>query len=245
MTFQYSVVIPLKNEESCIADLIQELEPVMQNLKQPWELICVDDGSTDRTREVLQELANRKPHYKIILFDKNYGQSSAFQAGFKAARGQYVITLDGDGQNDPADIPKLIAFADKYDLVCGVRVKRRDTWFKRIISKCANSIRNWLCGIELQDSGCSLKIYRRACLDQIKLYNGLHRHFPVLFNNEGFSLHQEPVNHRPRLKGVSKYNLFNRSFNTVADLLAVYWMKKRQLRYKIVNDTDSRHSSKT
>lgn len=233
MTVQFSVVIPLKNEEGNIADLIQELEPVMQSLKEPWELICIDDGSTDRTRDILMELAQQKPYMKLIIFDKNYGQSSAFQAGFKAAKGQFVITLDGDGQNDPADIPKLISLSRKYDLVCGIRVKRRDSWFKRLISKCANEIRNRLCGDNVKDTGCSLKVYRKECLDQIKMYHGLHRFLPALFRIEGFSIHAEPVNHRPRLKGVSNYHLFNRSFNTIADLLAVYWMKKRQLRYKI------------
>ncbi len=232
MTIYYSVIIPLHNEESCIIDLIQELEPVMQHMQQPWELICVDDGSTDRTQKILTDLLPIKPYLKIVVFDKNYGQSSAFDAGFKAARGDYIITLDGDGQNDPKDIPKLIAFSSKYDLVCGVRVNRKDTWFKRLSSKCANRLRNWLCDVDIIDTGCSLKVYRRECLTKIKLYNGLHRHFPILFKIEGFNIYQEPVNHRPRLRGVSKYNLFNRSFNTISDLLAVYWMKKRQLHYK-------------
>lgn len=234
MTIQYSVVIPLKNEESNIIDLIQELEPVMEGLGKPWELICVDDGSTDNTKSILRDIAQQKPYVKLIIFDKNYGQSSAFQAGFKASQGQHVITLDGDGQNDPADIPKLVAFSHQYDLVCGIRAKRQDTWFKRLVSKSANKVRNWLCGYDIKDSGCSLKVYRKACLEQIKLYQGLHRHFPVLFIIEGFSIHQEVVNHRPRLRGISKYNLFNRSFNTISDLLAVYWMKKRHLHYKII-----------
>lgn len=233
---KYSIVIPLKNEESNITDLIQEIEPVMQGLGMPWELICVDDGSTDDTRKVLKELCKQKSYLKLISFDKNYGQSSAFQAGFKAAQGEFVITLDGDGQNDPADIPKLLSFADQFDLVCGIRVKRRDTWLKRIISKNANRIRNWLCEDGVADTGCSLKVYRKSCLDQIKLYHGLHRHFPVLFRNENFTIHQVPVNHRPRLKGVSNYNLFNRSFNTIADLLAVYWMKNHQLHYKVIEE---------
>lgn len=236
MTIQYSVVIPLKNEESNIADLIKELDPVMESLKQPWELICIDDGSTDQTRNLLLTLAKERSNLKVIAFDKNYGQSSAFDAGFKAAKGVYVITLDGDGQNDPADIPTLISFSSDYDLVCGIRQKRQDPWTKRIISKCANKVRNWLCGDGVQDTGCSLKVYRKACLDQIKLYNGLHRFLPALFKNEGFSITQIPVNHRPRLRGVSNYNIFNRSFNTISDLLAVSWMRRRQLKYRILKD---------
>ena len=123
----YSVIIPLHNEESSITDLIEELEPVMQSLSQPWELICIDDGSTDQTKKVVSELCTIKPYLKLISFDKNYGQSSAFDAGFKAAKGSYLITLDGDGQNDPNDIPKLLSFIPQYDLVCGVRVKRQDS----------------------------------------------------------------------------------------------------------------------
>jgi len=232
MTIYYSVVIPLKDEESSILDLIQELEPVMLQTGQSWELICIDDGSTDQTKKVLVDLMQIKNYLKLIVFDGNYGQSSAFDAGFKAAEGKYLITLDGDGQNDPADIPKLLAFRSEYDLVCGIRVKREDTWFKRFSSKFANGLRNWLCDDDIKDTGCSLKVYRKSCLSKLKLYHGLHRHFPILFKIEGFSVHQEPVNHRQRLKGVSKYSLFNRSFNTLSDLLAVYWMKKRQLRYK-------------
>lgn len=236
MTIQYSVVIPLKNEEGNIADLIHELTPIMDGLKQPWELICIDDGSTDNTRAVLLELAKSKSYLRVISFDKNYGQSSAFDAGFKAAKGVYVITLDGDGQNDPADIPNLISYSANTDLVCGIRQKRRDSWSKKIISRFGNIVRSWLCGDGIEDSGCSLKIYRKACLDKIKMYHGLHRFLPALFNNEGFSIIQIPVHHRPRLKGTSNYTIFNRSFNTISDLLAVNWMKRRQLKYKILNN---------
>lgn len=235
---KYSVVIPLKNEEENISDLIAELEPVMNALKAPWELICIDDGSTDKTSEVLISLSNEKKYMKLIFFKKNYGQSSAFQAGFKAAAGEFVITLDGDGQNDPADIPKVLKAIDQYDLVCGIRSKRKDRWDKRIISKIANTVRQTCCQDGIKDSGCSLKVYRKQCLDKIKMYNGMHRFLPALFTIEGFRVGQLPVNHRERKKGISKYNYFNRSFNTLADLLAVRWMNQRQLRYKIDNLND-------
>lgn len=233
MTPFYSVVIPLKNESENIIELIEELEPVMYSLDKPWELICIDDGSTDNTQQVLSDLCQKKNYLRVIAFNKNYGQSSAFDAGFKAAQGHYVITLDGDGQNDPADIPKLVALIQDCDLACGIRLKRKDTFTKRYTSKIANIVRNWLCDDGVKDSGCSLKVYRKACLDQIKMYNGMHRFLPALFNIEGFRLKEIPVNHRERVRGKSNYNFFNRSFNTLSDLWAVHWMGKRHLHYQI------------
>lgn len=229
----YSVVIPLKNEAGNIGELIQELEPVMQNLGKPWELICIDDGSTDETAQILNELSIKKSFLRFLSFNRNYGQSSAFDAGFKASKGEFIITLDGDGQNDPKDIPNLIQLLPGCDLVCGIRLKRKDTLIKRITSKTANFVRNWLIDDGVQDTGCSLKIYRKKCLDHIKLFQGMHRFLPALFKIEGFKVDQIPVNHRERLSGKSNYNFFNRSFNTISDLLAVRWMKKRHLHYKI------------
>ena len=231
----YSVVIPLKNEAENIESLINELEPVMTTLKSPWELLCIDDGSSDDTRNVLEKLAIKKPYIRPIIFQKNYGQSSAFDAGFKAAQGRYVITLDGDGQNDPADIPKLLALMNDCDLACGIRLKRKDSFHKRWISKIANSVRGRLCGDGVQDTGCSLKVYKKEALEKIKMYHGMHRFLPALFRIEGFTIKEVPVNHRERTKGKSNYNFFNRSFNTLFDLFAVYWMKNRQLHYQIKN----------
>ncbi len=233
MNLIYSIVIPLKNEEENIRDLIEEIVPVMKALTSPWELICVDDGSTDRTLFHLKELQKEHPNLHILAFEKNYGQSSAFDAGFKAAKGQFVITMDGDRQNDPKDIPSLIALAEQADLVTGHRVNRKDPFSKKIISRCANFIRSRFCRDEVPDTGCSLKLYRRECLDKIKLYQGMHRFLPALFKIEGFKIAVVPVNHRERVKGKTKYNFFNRSFNTVADMLAVRWMSNRHLSYKI------------
>lgn len=236
----YSIVIPLKNEAGNIIDLLNEIEPVMDGLKQPWELICIDDGSTDETRQILGKLVLQKSYLHAIFFKKNYGQSSAFDAGFKAAKGQFVITLDGDGQNDPKDIPHLIEFIQDCDLVCGIRLKRKDSFTKRLTSKLANFVRSRLCNDGVQDTGCSLKIYRKRCLNEIKMYQGMHRFLPALFKLEGFRIKQIPVNHRERLKGKSNYNFFNRSFNTILDLLAVYWMKKRHLDYQVELESSQR-----
>ncbi len=227
----YSVVIPLKNEEGNIADLVEELEPVMNGLGKPWELICIDDGSTDGTGAILEELKKRKPWLNVITFAKNYGQSSAFTAGFKRARGEFVITLDGDRQNDPADIPKLISAIADSDLVCGFRASRRDSWVKKITSFIANHVRKRVCQDGVQDTGCSLKIYRAKALKEIKMFQGMHRFLPALFQNEGFRVSEVVVNHRERTKGTTKYSFLNRSFNTVADMLAVRWMRKRRINY--------------
>ena len=242
MTPLYSVVIPLKNESENIRDLILELESVMHQMQAPWELICIDDGSTDTTLPLLQLLSKERPYLKILSFNKNYGQSSAFDAGFRHAQGQFVITLDGDGQNDPHDIPKLIKGMHDYDLMCGVRVNRRDSFLKRLTSKIANAIRHSICQDNAKDTGCSLKVYRKECLDKIKMYEGMHRFFPALFKIEGFRVGQLPVNHRERWRGKSNYNFFNRSFNTLADLWAVNWMNKRQLRYEFKKD-DSHYTN--
>lgn len=233
MSLDFSVVIPLKDEEENIEALIEEIEAAMQKVDGSWEVICVDDGSKDQTMPVLERLKKSKPYLRILAFDRNYGQSSAFDAGFKAANGQFIITLDGDRQNDPADIPALIAHKGDYDLVCGRRMKRQDSLFKKFLSFIANQVRSRLCGDGVKDTGCSLKLYRTACLRQIKLFHGMHRFLPALFLIEGFRIKEIPVNHRKREKGRTKYNFFNRSLNTIADLFAVRWMRKRHLRYRL------------
>lgn len=233
MAITYSVIIPLKNEEGNIIELIDELEPIMKKIGAPWELLCIDDGSTDNTLKILTQLASSKNYMRVLTFDRNYGQSSAFDAGFKNARGEWVISLDGDRQNDPADIPKLIAASSDGDLICGYRMNRRDPWHKKITSRLANLIRGRLCRDQVRDTGCSLKLYRTSCLRHIKMYQGMHRFLPALFKIEGYRVCEVPVNHRERVKGKTKYSLFNRSFNTIADMLAVRWMWKRRLGYRI------------
>jgi len=230
----YSVVIPIYNEQDNIAPLLCELEETMKSLTSSWELIFVDDGSTDRSGIVIEELAASRPFLKYLRFKKNTGQSAALDAGFKAACGAVVITLDGDGQNDPKDIPALVAaLYTGYDLIAGKRVGRKDTWYKRLISKMANYARKCVLDDTASDTGCSLKIYRRDALRQIRLYKGMHRFLPALFVIHGFTVKEMAVTHRPRLRGSSKYGLFNRGFSLVCDLMAVAWMKKRQLSYQI------------
>lgn len=229
----YSVVIPMKNERDNVVALIDELEPVMNALNEPWELIAIDDGSDDGTDMLLQDLASKRDYIRLIRFDRNYGQSSAFDAGFQAATGTFVITMDGDRQNDPRDIPNMLKLVPDADLVCGIRQKRRDTASKRWISKIANAIRSRVCRDGVQDTGCSLKIFRTACLRQLKLFDGMHRFLPALFTIEGFRIKEIQVNHRARAEGTTKYTIFNRSINTIWDMLAVVWMRRRHLHYKV------------
>jgi len=238
---KYSIVIPIKDEEENIEALIGEVEPVMEHLAQTWEMICVDDGSTDRSLAILQKLCRQKPFLRILSFSRNYGQSAAFAAGFAAARGELIITLDGDRQNDPSDIPKLTAAINECDLVVGWRVNRKDTLQKRSISRLSNWVRSRLCRDGVHDTGCSLKVYRTQALQQIKMYQGMHRFLPALFKIEGFKVREIPVNHREREKGETKYHFLNRSIGPIVDMFVVRWMRKRalspQIREEITHKT--------
>jgi glycosyltransferase involved in cell wall biosynthesis len=230
---KYSIVIPFKNEAANVNALLDEVELVMKGLNAPFEVIAVEDGSDDDTFLLLKAYKQKAPWLRILKFTRNFGQSSAFDAGFKSAKGEFVITLDGDRQNDPHDIPELLKLAETADLVCGIRKKRKDPFSKRFASRLANFVRSRLCEDGVTDTGCSLKVYRKTCLDKIKLYHGLHRFLPALFVIEGFRVKETPVNHRERVAGSTKYNFFNRSFNTVADMLAVRWMRKRRLQWQM------------
>ncbi len=235
-SIDYSVVIPIKNEEENIQELIEEVESVMSPIGKSWELLCIDDGSTDNSLLLLKNLCKNKPYQRILVFPKNFGQSSAFAAGFEAARGEFVITLDGDRQNDPTDIPALMTAIEDADLVVGWRIHRRDPWQKRWISKLSNKVRSRVCKDGMHDTGCSLKIYRRSSLQKIKMNKGMHRFLPALFLIEGFRIKEVPVKHRERTKGKTKYHFFNRSIGPLFDLFAVWWMRRRALQHTICEE---------
>lgn len=228
-----SVVIPAFNEEANVEACYRELVPILEGLGRPFEVIAVDDGSTDRTFEILAELAAADPRLRLIRFRRNAGQTAALDAGFRAARGEVVVTMDADLQNDPRDIPRLLAELGASDAACGWRVRRQDPWPKRVSSRIANAVRNRLTAEAIHDTGCSLKAYRRECLARLKLYRGMHRFLPTLLKLEGFRVVEVPVNHRPRRAGRSKYSIGNRLWTGLADLFAVRWMMKRRLRYEI------------
>jgi len=228
-----SVIIPVFNEEENLFPLVQELVLTLNSLGKLWEIIFVDDGSTDKSPEILISIKEKFSDIQIITFNKNFGQTAAFDAGFKAARGDIIATMDADMQNDPKDIPKLIKSLDTCDLVCGWRNKRNDSFTRRISSIIANSVRNTLSGEKINDTGCSLKIFKKEYAKKLKLYNGMHRFFPTLVKIEGGKVVETTVNHRPRKHGIPKYNIRNRIFRSFIDLLAVCWIKKRNLNYEI------------
>ncbi len=232
----YSVIIPIYNEEANLSELIDEIERAMETLNAPWELLCIDDGSTDSSLLIMQDLCKSRPYMRILRFTRNFGQSSAFAAGFKHGKGEFLITLDGDRQNDPKDIPKLIELASNADLVVGWRVQRKDTWQKRITSRLSNAIRSRFCKDGVHDSGCSLKVYRKSALDDIKMYKGMHRFLPALFKIEGYRVEELPVSHRERMGGVTKYSFSNRSIAPIVDMFVVRWMRKRHLKHKILDE---------
>lgn len=229
----YSVVIPIKNEEGNVELLLNEVEQSVSPITDNWELIFVDDGSTDNSVKKLKALKPGRPFLKILSLDRNHGQSAAMLAGFRAAKGDKIISLDGDRQNDPKDIPRLLKAMEDCDLICGWRKDRKDTWVKRKISKVANFIRGSFCQDKLHDTGCTLKVYKRSALLTIPTFNGMHRFLPALFVLKGFKITELPVNHRDRSVGTSHYNIFNRGFRTVTDMLGVRWLKSRNINYSV------------
>ncbi len=223
---KYSVVIPVYNEEGNVKDLHREVVSVMRKLKEGFEIIFVDDGSTDNT---FLELKSLSP-VKIIRLRKNYGQSTAIDAGVKAAKGEIIITLDGDRQNDPKDIVKLLDKLEKgYDVVCGWRYKRKDPFLKRFVSKGAAFLRGILVKDGVHDAGCTLRVYKRECFENLDLYGELHRMIPALMRWRGFKVGEVKVNHRPRVRGKSKYN-FTRIPKGFLDMIYIWFWRKYSTR---------------
>jgi len=225
---EISVVVPLFNEEESIAILQTELSAALKGFD--YEIIFVDDGSVDRTAERIETA----PNIHLIRFEKNSGQSAAIYAGVTATRGGTLVIIDGDLQNDPADIPKLLAeIARGADLVCGYRVQRRDTLVKRATSRIANAVRSRYTKDGVRDTGCTLKAMRRECMSTLLPFKGMHRFIPALVKAAGYRLVEVPVNHRPRRFGQSKYGLGNRALRATVDMFGVRWLLSRRLNYKI------------
>lgn len=223
-----SVVVPLYNEEDNVVELQRQIDAALAGLD--YELVLVDDGSTDATVARVQ----RGERVRLLEFAANAGQSAAMHAGIHSARGEVIVTLDGDLQNDPADIPAMVARLEQgYDLVCGYRAKRKDTPFKRLQSRIANAVRSRFVGDHVRDTGCTLKVMRRECREALLLFNGMHRFIPALIGSLGCRVTEMPVNHRPRVHGVSKYGFGNRAWRATCDMFGVRWLNSRRVRYRL------------
>jgi dolichol-phosphate mannosyltransferase len=244
-----TIVVPAKNEAPGLPRLVEEITLALRPLcDEPasasprrltgFEIVIVDDGSTDATSLVLRELAGIYPELRPLRLQVNVGQSAAIAAGFRAARGDWIATLDADLQNDPADLVALWNALPGYDVALGWRVKRADVWSKRAISLLANRVRNAVLGQSVRDTGCSVRIFARAVALRLPLFHGVHRFFGPLFLREGCRVVQVPVNHRPRPHGQSHYNLRNRSLRVIVDLVGVAWLMRRPVLYETLGDHD-------
>ena len=233
-----SVVFPVYNEEENLPILLGEIAAALDGTGWTYEVVAVDDGSTDRSLAVLRELHAKYPTLRVLALEKNSGQTAALDAAWRAARGRLVVSLDADLQNDPADIPKLVRKLEetKTDMVIGVRVNRADTWSRKMQSRIGNGVRNWITGDDITDTGCSLKLVKREAIDRVRLFTGMHRFLPTLVRYAGYKVVEMPVNHRPRQFGQSKYGAMNRAFRGLADCFAVRWMGKRMLNYDVRED---------
>jgi len=219
-----SVVVPVYNEADNLLALFEDLGDVLLGLRQPWEVLFVDDGSVDESPLVLRELASKDDKVKVLTLRRNFGQTAATMAGIDHASGEVVVVMDGDGQNDPAEIPALLdKLAEGYDVVSGWRRERRDTRFRVWLSRAANRLISCISGVRLHDYGCSLKAYRREILRSVRLYGEMHRFIPIYARWQGARVAEIPVNHRPRLAGSSKYG-FERIFKVVLDLMVVQFL---------------------
>jgi glycosyltransferase involved in cell wall biosynthesis len=231
---KFSVVLPVYNEQDNLETLFAEIRRAADSTGRPWEAVFVDDCSTDRSLGIIRELAERHPEVRYVAFAQNRGQSAAFCAGFDAADSQVVVTMDSDLQNDPADIPKMLAaFGDECEMVIGWRAKRKDTLVKRLSSKIANAIRDWFTDDGVHDTGCSLKVMRADMLGRLPRFRNMHRYFPILMKMQGARIREVKVNHRQRFSGVSKYGTLDRALAGIYDLIGVQWLIKRHIDYAV------------
>lgn len=230
-----SVVFPVYNEEENIPLLLREIAAAVEGRGWTYEIVAVDDGSSDRSLEVLRSLRQQYPTLRVLALQKNSGQTAALDAAWRAAQGRLVVSLDADLQNDPADIPVMMQKLEEAgaDMVIGVRVNRRDTWSRKMQSRIGNGVRNWITGDRITDTGCSLKLVKKEAVDRVRLFTGMHRFLPTLVRYAGYKVVEMPVSHRPRQFGVSKYGAMNRAFRGLADCFAVRWMGKRMLKYEV------------
>jgi glycosyltransferase involved in cell wall biosynthesis len=230
-----SVVVPVFNEAESLPVLWPELLLVLEPLGLAFEVIFVDDGSHDGSADVVRRFCAADPRVRLLRFRANAGETAATVAGLRVSRGRHVVTMDGDLQCDPRDIPGLLRHLAQWDAVTGWRVNRAsgESWVRTLSSRVANRVRNALSDERIQDSGCTFRAFRRECLADLTLYTGFHRFVPTLLRMQGYRVLETPVNHRPRRFGRSKYGIGNRAVPAFVDLLVVRWMKRRRLRYEV------------
>ena len=224
-TPEISVVIPVCNEVDNVGPLAREIVAALQG--KAFEILFVDDGSTDGTADAVRELRDSIPQLRLLRHSFRSGQSAAVCSGVRHARAEWIATLDGDGQNDPADIPKLYDSRFVAELVMGNRVQRRDTWLRHAQSRVANGVRGWLLGDGTPDTGCGIKVMQRAQFLELPRFDHMHRFLPALFLRAGARVVSVPVAHRPRARGTSKYGLFDRLWVGIVDIFGVMWLRRR------------------
>lgn len=230
MSVEISIVVPVYNEGENIPPLAREVAAAMAQQPRAYELVFVDDASTDDTWSKIQEARRLQPGVRALQHARNAGQSAALWTGIQATDSPIIATLDGDRQNDPADLPRLLRELESCDFVCGARLQRQDTWLRRISSAVARRARRMVLRADFRDTGCALRVFKRSALTGVLPFHGWHRFLPILVQGNGAAVREVPVQHRPRVAGVSKYGLWNRLWRGIYDLIGVGWYQKRKLR---------------
>jgi dolichol-phosphate mannosyltransferase len=227
---EISIVVPVFNEAENVLPLAREVGAAMQSAHRSFELLFVDDASTDSTWQKIAEARQADPRVRGLRHARNAGQSAALWTGIQAATSPILATLDGDLQNDPADLPRLLVELERVDFVSGMRLQRQDTWLRKISSRIARWARRTALKVDFRDTGCAIRVFKRSVLEGVFPFNGLHRFLPVIVHGGGAKTLEVPVNHRPRVAGISKYGVWNRLGRGIYDLFAIAWYQKRRLR---------------
>ncbi len=237
MLEEIAIIVPVHNEADNVLPLAREVHGAVSVSGLNYTLVFVDDASTDATWQQIRNAALENPRVRGVRHSINAGQSAALWTGFKHVKSAILATMDGDRQNDPADLLILLKALDKADFVCGFRAHRSDNWVRKLSSKVARLARSVILGSDFKDTGCAMRVFRRECLQAVFPFNGLHRFMPILVKNGGYSTLEIPVNHRPRVSGISKYGIWNRVWRGIFDLFAMAWHARRQLRPVSTSDT--------
>jgi glycosyltransferase involved in cell wall biosynthesis len=239
---EISVVVPLRNESANVLPLAERIFAALDKASGGVELILVDDASSDDTWQQILKARQTHPRLRAFRHSQNRGQSAALWTGFKVSHGKILATLDGDLQNDPADLPRMLALLADCDMVCGVRTNRADNWLRRVSSSIARSARKTVLGMDFADTGCNLRVFKRTVLETLPAFDGIHRFMPVFVHNVGLTVKELPVSHHPRTAGRSNYGISNRLGRGIRDLIMVRWFLKRQIDRAPVEKKDNSSS---